>query len=304
MTEAMTKPAPRTQHRKRSAVDIVQWVIVVIGAAGGVLLPLAGANSLAFMFGAGLMLAFTQGIRRYGTWRLVAFFLIAFVFSNFWEDLSIATGFPFGEYHYTGPFQLISVPIQIGIVYFGLGYISWMTTSVLLGGADRRLNLGMRTGRVNVVALPVMAGSVMTMFDVGVDSVSSTVQNNWIWERGGGFFGVPWTNYVGWWFVTWTFFQVFALMLARHQTRTVAPFTPSGGGPLAQPVLLYASLGVSSVTAYLGQNAAPTVTDQAGFPWTSAAIYESMMIVNVFGTIAVALFGIAQLARGPEDPEV
>lgn len=36
----------------------------------------------------------------------------------------------------------------------------------------------------------------MTMFDLGSDSIASTVDHLWIWERSGGVFGVPFTNYL------------------------------------------------------------------------------------------------------------
>src|SRR5207237_1427582 len=46
-----------------------------------------------------------------------------------------------------------------------------------------------------------------------MDPTSSTIRHSWIWEQGGGYFGVPLTNYLGWFFTVYVFFQLFALSL-------------------------------------------------------------------------------------------
>ncbi|PZG00921.1 hypothetical protein C1I93_01230 [Micromonospora endophytica] len=66
------------------------------------------------------------------------FFLVeTLVISNVYENLSVETGFPFGHYHYTGGPQLVHVPIYIGPVYVGLGYLCWRLAGLILAG--RRL---------------------------------------------------------------------------------------------------------------------------------------------------------------------
>lgn len=45
---------------------------------------------------------FLHGSRRYGLKGMIVFFVITWVVSNSLESLSIATGFPFGEYYSTG----------------------------------------------------------------------------------------------------------------------------------------------------------------------------------------------------------
>lgn len=264
--------------------------------------PLLGMPAMMVTFSAALLLAVTQGVRRYGWRLLVLYFVIAFVISNFWEDLSIATGFPFGNYHYTVGPKLIDVPIMIGIIYFGLGYITWMTANVLLDKADEHLDLRTRAGRLNVIALPVLAGAVMTMYDVASDSSASTVARSWIWEDGGGLFGVPWTNHVGWWFVTWSFFQVFALVLTVRQTRSGAPQVRPARFSAAQPVLIYLSLGLAAITAFVGPLAAAgTVTDPTGAVWDNPALFESLMIIALFTIIPTALLALTKIARGDLD---
>jgi uncharacterized membrane protein len=299
-TEAQSSaaaPLPSAGGRVR---QILGWVLVAASAIIAVVVPLTGSPAAGqFIALLAVALAAVLGTRRYG-WRLVlAFFVISYVISSIWENLSVMVGFPFGNYYYTLMPQLFYVPLIIGVAYFGIGFVSWMTTSAILGGADGRLNLRTRAGRVNVFALPVLSGAVMTMFDVGIDSISSTLRHTWIWEDGGGFFGVPWTNYVGWWFVTWSFFQVFALVLAVRQTRRGAD-APDGLPHVVhlQPVLMYLMFAVASVTSFMGFPEGDTVVDAVGVTWSTPAIFETLMITNIFTIVPVALFAIAKIARG------
>ena len=50
-------------------------------------------------------------------------------------------------------------------------------------------------------------------------SFSESIGRNWIWEEGGTYFGVPFSNYIGWLLCVFTFFQLFALYVAWHPDR-------------------------------------------------------------------------------------
>lgn len=294
-------PSRRSDGPVRRALG---WIVVTAAAAVAVIVPLSGAPAAAqFIALLGVALALVQGTRRYGWGPLLAFFAISYVISFAWENLSVMTGFPFGNYFYTLTPRLFYVPVIIGVAYFGIGFVSWMTANTILDRADEQLNLRTRPGRINVFALPVLAGAVMTMFDVGIDSISSTVRGAWVWEDGGGVFGVPFTNYLGWWFVTWSFFQVFALVLANRQTRH--PERTADGLPRIshlQPVLVYMMFGISSIFAFLGFTEGDTVVDATDAAWSTPAIFETLMIFNLFSIVPVSLFAITKIARGDLSP--
>jgi hypothetical protein len=143
-----------------------------------------------------------------------------------------------------------------------------------------------------VVALPILAGALMTMYDLGTDSLASTVSKDWVWEHGGGVFGVPFTNYLGWWLTTYLFFQIFALYLARSQT----PVRAEGRSSLVQPVVIYAALGLTSVPYFITA-ATSTVTDATGVVWNEHALNETMMTINIFGVVFAAFLAAVKLAR-------
>ncbi|HET6294082.1 MAG TPA: carotenoid biosynthesis protein [Kribbella sp.] len=270
----------------------VLWLLTGAALALALIYPLTGDRASMWVLLLFVPFSLIHGIRRYGVKVLIIFLVETLVVSNFFENLSISTGFPFGHYHYTGEPQLFQVPIQIGPIYFGLGYACWLVASTLLDAADARLDLRSRLGRINVVALPLLAGAIMTMYDLGTDSLASTVSKDWVWERGGGVFGVPFTNYLGWWLTTYIFFQLFALYLARSK----APVRTEGRSSLLQPVVLYAGLGLTSVP-YFAAASTTTVTDATGFVWNEHALNETMMTINIFGVVIIALLALIKLLR-------
>src|SRR5262249_42602695 len=62
------------------------------------------------------------------------FVVLYLVVGNIFENLGVATGFPFGSYYFTdvmGP-KLFHVPILLGLAYVGIGYASWMLALLIL----------------------------------------------------------------------------------------------------------------------------------------------------------------------------
>jgi hypothetical protein len=111
--------------------------------------------------------------------------VIAFIVSNFYENLSILTGFPFGHYHYTealGP-KLFLVPLLIAPAYFGCGYLAWSLAHVFVGVFGNKLRAE------QIWRVPLVAAFVMVLWDLTMDPIAATVQKQWIWHDGGSYFG-------------------------------------------------------------------------------------------------------------------
>ena len=89
----------------------------------------------------------------------------------------------------------------------------------------------------------------MVIWDLCFDPTFSPVQHHWIWEQGGGYFGVPLTNYLGWFLTVYLFFQLFALYLR---------FRNAGSGQMgvlprsyyAQAIIMYAVLGLTFIVGF------------------------------------------------------
>src|SRR6267143_2815232 len=266
----------------------ILWVLVAVYAVAltanisfGLSIPIALVLLVSVAF------ALIHGAVRYG-WRGIAIFIvICLVVSNILENTSILTGFPFGHYHYTdslGP-KLFLVPLLIGPAYFANGYLAWVLGNVLIGEVRRGSSAFM------TFAVPFIAAFVMVMWDLTFDPRASTIQHQWIWEQGGGYFGVPLTNYLGWFFTVYLFLQLFALFVRfRPGSATVMKFPRSH---FAQALLMYAVMGLTPVLTFAVGGSNAQVTDAAGVVWQTRSIAESVATVSIYTMLfAVALSAV------------
>jgi uncharacterized membrane protein len=258
--------------------------LVIATFVPGVRLPLTMAQ---------VGFALLHGARRYG-WRAIGVFVAAgLVISNILENLSIQTGFPFGHYHYTGGGKIFQVPWFIGPAYLATGYLAWIVATVLLGDVRRDARW------LTVTGTPVIGAFAMTAWDLALDPGSSTIDHHWIWENGGGFFGVPLGNFLGWTFTVYLFMQVFSLYLRRRGPVQAAQ--PDGTTRSdVQALLLYAATTVSYfATLFTGKNS--IVTDAAGRAWHSADIYETSALLAVYGMGFIALLALLRIIQRHQD---
>jgi uncharacterized membrane protein len=142
-------------------IALAIYLALVVGFAWN---PTPFAQGLAAL---GVAIACTHAALFYG-WRNALVLLAICLATTFtMENIGAATGFPFGHYHFEVGSNLIhvgAIPIIVGPLWFGMGYISWIVAGTLLGSTDRRLS-----GKIELVALPVVAAFVMTQWDVVMD---------------------------------------------------------------------------------------------------------------------------------------
>ena len=125
------------------------------------------------------LFAFMHGSRRLGWPTMLTFFGIAFAVSWCLESLSIATGFPFGHYHYTdklGP-RLGTVPLLIMPAYFAMCYVSWNLAHIVLDKFDHRADTLQR------FAVPVIAAFIMVMWDLSMDAGVDLARRRQLFRR-------------------------------------------------------------------------------------------------------------------------
>jgi putative membrane protein len=160
-----------------------------------------------------LVFFFVHGSLSYRLRDLLVFATVTLVVSNIFENMSVLTGFPFGHYYYTDVLdpKLFLVPVLIGPAYLGTGYLAW-TIARLIAGATRSRLPGHLTFTV-----PLLAAFMMVSWDLSFDPIYSTNYHAWIWLDGGSYFGVPFSNFLGWLLTTFVFLQLFALYLKGQQ---------------------------------------------------------------------------------------
>jgi putative membrane protein len=264
------------------------WAITAAIAAGLVVAAFVpGVRLPLIVLQVGFVLA--HGAHRYG-WRATGVFIVAgLVISNALENLSIETGFPFGHYHYTGVGKIFLVPWFIGPAYLATGYLAWVVATALLGDVRRD------SPWLTTIGTPVVGAFAMTAWDLSLDPGASTINHRWIWENGGGFFGVPVVNFLGWTFTVYLFMQVFALYLRSRGPAPIAAPDRARASDV-QAVLLYAATTISSFTALL-RGDRTTVTDAAGATWRTGDIYETSALVTVYGMVFIAVLALLRIAQ-------
>ncbi len=241
-----------------------------------------------------LAFALFHGAVRYKWSGIITFLVMCLVVSNLLENTSILTGFPFGHYYYTsglGP-KLFLVPLVIGPAYFGTGYLAWVLSTVLIG------DIRPKTSTFTTFAVPFMASFMMVAWDLGMDPTSSTIRHLWIWEQGGGYFGVPLTNYLGWFFTVYVFFQLFALYLRFRKASREGEEPTFTRSYYAQAIVMYAVIGLTVVVNSLVGSTNMAITDAVGIIWQTRSIAEAEATVSIYTMLFAAALSAVKLLQG------
>lgn len=160
-----------------------------------------------------LLFVCLHGWYRYGRNIMTIYFALTLAITWSAETLSIYTGIPFGSFNYTDLLgeKIGSVPILIFPAYFFNSYLAWTLGGFLAGGKNTRIS------NSNFWRVPLVASLLMVIWNLGFDPIMSTIEGNWIWHEGGIYFGVPVSNFVGWFITVYLVFQIFALVLLRTE---------------------------------------------------------------------------------------
>jgi putative membrane protein len=106
------------------------------------------------------------------------------------EALGSRTGFPFGSYSYTEALQpqIAHVPLLIPLAWLMMLPPAWAVGQLISNQLPSRWRFA------SFVAISALA---MTAWDLFLDP-QMVAWGLWEWHTPGGFFGIPWSNYLGW----------------------------------------------------------------------------------------------------------
>jgi putative membrane protein len=132
---------------------------------------------------AAAVVAALQGAWGWGRTALVAGAIMAIGWAV--EYLGSHTGVPFGRYHYTRRLQpqLGRVPLAIPVAWLMMVPPSWAVAATIAGNRGPVFWL--------------LSGLAIAAWDLFLDP-QMVSWRLWLWEREGGYFGIPWVNYLGW----------------------------------------------------------------------------------------------------------
>ena len=202
--------------------SVVMNLLFFVLLAWGVL-PIE-LNTLRFAGGFFLLIfVWLHGLYHYGWNNMLIFFSITLAITWTFEALSVETGFPFGDFYYTDLLgdKIGAVPILIIPAYFLAGYLAWTLGNLFFG------NMTAGIDRQNLIRVPLLSALIMVMWNLSFDPIMSTIEGNWIWKNGGIYFGVPLSNFLGWFITVFLVFQLFSFSLYQSGDLIEPSFKPS-----------------------------------------------------------------------------
>jgi putative membrane protein len=140
----------------------------------------------------------------------------------------------------------------------------------------------------------LIASFIMVMWDLSMDPARATVNHAWIWHDGGGYFGVPFSNFLGWFLCVYTIFQLLAIYLIRDASAGRAAKAAKDNLPDTSKTNWHQANAMHAATSlefvFLGFFPPKgTVTDATQQVWQLSAMYESMGLVALFTMVFVSV---------------
>ena len=284
---------------KKQSNQLLSWILIVALAISLIsAVALTGETKTGFL-GMAIISIFTiaHGIIRYGITNMLVFLGLSFVISWSYESLSIVTGFPFGHYHYTdimGP-KLGLVPFMVPLSYFSTAYLSWTIGQVLLGQQNSKLKGS------SFFTIPMIAAFIMVIWDLSADPYAATINQAWIWENGGGYFGVPFVNFLGWYLCTFTIFFTFSLFLKYFYYKKQPNITNPSIQQMLTPCVMYGVLSLQNILNIFNKDDT-MITTLDNRIWQISGINEAMATVGLFTMGFIAVLSITKLlAKNPKN---
>ena len=237
------------------------------------------------------VVAWTHGRILYGRKGILVFTIACIAVAGSFESLSLRTGFPFGHYFFTGIMgpKISGLPVLLVLAYLGIGYSSWILALVILGLRDKPLS-GTR-----VVAAPALAAFIMLAWDIAMDPQWAAIDRAWVWLDGGPFFGVPVSNFFGWYLTSFCFYQIFALYI---QTQSV-PQSALSKQSWRAPILVYLICAAGNLFVRAVPSTAAVFIDTSGRHWNTAHILSVCKLLSILVMAPMALLAWLRL----EEPE-
>ncbi|MBQ0138751.1 MAG: carotenoid biosynthesis protein [Kurthia sp.] len=165
------------------------------------------ANSV-FLILAGLV-ALLYATETFGLFKGLTLSILVGVTTFFVEGFSAKYDVFFGNYDYTDRFPplLFGVPIGIGF--------AWIV--MIMAGHALVANIKNRWFAI------LIAASYVVVLDLLLDPVAFVAKEYWIWASSSTYYGIPWTNFMGWFIIAfvWQFILSFfssttAPLAAKH----------------------------------------------------------------------------------------
>jgi uncharacterized membrane protein len=149
----------------------------------------------------GLAVLLAHGTLVFGWGRTVLFIATAALAGAAAETLGVCRGWIFGAYHYTdkaGPRLGGVLPAATPLLWVVISYMGYSSACLIF----RDFVFADAASRAWLAAT---ASLVVLLFDLTADPIAVD-EGVWVWKKAGRYFGVPFTNFLGWLFTAGVIF--------------------------------------------------------------------------------------------------
>lgn len=173
------------------------WYICGVFLVGFDLLPnwLEWANAV-FLIGAGALGGF-YFYRQYQLFGLL-FSLFVIVSTITIEWLGVQYGLFFGHYFYNPDFGLYiaGIPFTIGT--------AWLMVVATTHALAKPITMRIRQPLLQLVSYSLLGAVAAVVMDLILDPVAANIKEYWVWDGDGFYYGIPMSNFIGWFFIALT----------------------------------------------------------------------------------------------------
>lgn len=147
--------------------------------------------------------------KSWGTAKTVQVSALVFLLGWAAEAVGSHTGYPFGDYAYTEALQpqFLGVPLLIPLAWMMMLPPAWGVASAISSWFEQRWK---------TVAFIILSAAAMTAWDLFLDP-QMVAWGLWAWTSPAGYFGIPWSNYLGWLLVSALITALITAMIRPNQ---------------------------------------------------------------------------------------
>ena len=173
-------------------------------------------------------------------------FLIGIVGAFLFEEF---VGLQSGLYYFTdlmGP-RIDKAPLAIGLSWMAVFYMGWFMSNLACDGAPSPRHNSIP----RIIAKALVASLIVSATDLAADPVSVEA-GLWVWVDGGPFYGVPYSNYVGWVLVGTIILSIIGIV---NRSCVDTRIDTASGAVRAFSILPLAMFGLMGVSFIIGNYA-------------------------------------------------
>lgn len=264
------------------------WGFVLIHVIAMISAAVTAMNGGDFQISMGLfgilLFSYFAGASLFGFGNMILMNVISAACAFLFENTSVSFGFPFGYFnHFAEGIRIVNVPLQVGFGYYFYAFAGWLLADLLIGRKGQN-DLVSKIGR------PLIGAFIASGMDLTTDAINGLVNGDYEYPAGGGFFGSPLTNSLGWIFTVFVTLLLWEILIIPR----VAKKDNSRIGTASSWHLQNAILVALQVTAPLiGFPTVKdfTVTDCLGYSWQAHYAYESSTMIALLALVMAGIIG-------------